>query len=357
MENNVILSLGSNIGNREFYLNQAISQIGQDTHILVNQQSDFYETSPVGNVKQRQFINLALNIATTYTPEKLLTKVHQIEASLNRTRDIHWGPRTLDIDIVFWNDQQIKTTDLTVPHPEAFNRLFVLAPTLEVIDANFPLYKQIKAAVDGWSAKDQQVNLIRREDQSETVIQSSVRHLLSAIGDDPDRPGLVETPDRVFRMYHEIFSSQGIENFQDYKLFKTDETNDAKMIMMKNIPFYSMCEHHMMPFWGKVHIAYIPDHGTIIGLSKLPRLVDFVSHKLGLQEKVTDDLVIQLNRILAPKGVAVIVDARHMCVEMRGVKKTDSSTRTIRFTGIFDKQPELRTEFINSIGDVNGKTI
>ncbi|RDF81533.1 GTP cyclohydrolase I FolE [Levilactobacillus brevis] len=357
MNNNIILSLGSNIGNREFYLNQAISQIGHDPHILVNQQSGFYETSPVENVKQRQFINLALNVATTYSPEDLLNKIHQVEAKLNRTRDIHWGPRTLDIDIVFWNDAHIKTADLVVPHPEAFNRLFVLAPTLEVIDTSFPLYKQIKSAVDGWSVKDQQVTLIRKEDQSETVIQSSVRHLLSAIGDNPDRPGLVETPDRVFRMYHEIFSSQGIDNFQDYKLFETDETNDSKMVMMKNIPFYSMCEHHMMPFWGKVSIAYIPDHGTIIGLSKLPRLVDFVSHKLGLQEKVTDDIVAQLNKILAPKGVAVVVDARHMCVEMRGVKKNDPSTRTIRFTGIFDKQPELRAEFLNSIGDMNGKTI
>jgi len=357
MNNNIILSLGSNIGNREFYLNQAISQIGHDPHILVNQQSGFYETSPVENVKQRQFINLALNVATTYSPEDLLNKIHQVEAKLNRTRDIHWGPRTLDIDIVFWNDAHIKTADLVVPHPEAFNRLFVLAPTLEVIDTSFPLYKQIKSAVDGWSVKDQQVTLIRKEDQSETVIQSSVRHLLSAIGDNPDRPGLVETPDRVFRMYHEIFSSQGIDNFQDYKLFETDETNDSKMVMMKNIPFYSMCEHHMMPFCGKVSIAYIPDHGTIIGLSKLPRLVDFVSHKLGLQEKVTDDIVAQLNKILAPKGVAVVVDARHMCVEMRGVKKNDPSTRTIRFTGIFDKQPELRAEFLNSIGDMNGKTI
>ncbi len=154
-----------------------------------------------------------------------------------------------------------------------------------------------------------------------------------------------------------FFSSEGLDNFEDYKLFNTKETDNSKMVMVKNITFYSMCEHHMMPFWGKAHIAYVPDHGKIIGLSKIPRLVDFVSHKLGLQEKLTDDIVAQMNRILAPKGVAVIVDSRHMCVEMRGVKKADSLTRTIRFSGVFETDQALRMAFLNSIGDVNGKTI
>ncbi len=354
---NIILSLGSNIGNREAYINRAVELLGNDAHILINKRSSFYETSPVGNVKQRQFINIALKITTTHSPEALLTVIHQIELTLHRTRDIHWGPRTLDIDIIFWGDQKISTSDLKVPHPEAFNRLFVLVPTLEIIDDGFPNYAKIKSQIKSLQEKDQTIKLVKKESQSDQSIENSVRAILTGIGEDPDRPGLVETPNRVSRMYHEIFSSEGLENFEDYKLFKNQTSNDPKMVLMRDIPFYSMCEHHMMPFWGKVHIAYIPDHETIIGLSKLPRLVDFVSRKLSLQEKLTDDIVAQLTRILAPKGIAVVVDARHMCVEMRGVKKADSSTRTIRFSGVFDTNHNLQTAFLNSIGDINDKKL
>ncbi|MBT8914279.1 GTP cyclohydrolase I FolE [Lactobacillus delbrueckii subsp. bulgaricus] len=357
MMENVILSLGSNIGNREAYINKAVALLGNDPAILIDKASSFYETSPVGNVNQRAFINIALKIATTDSPEDLLTKIHQIELHLHRTRDVHWGPRTLDVDIIFWGDQKIKTESLIIPHPEAFNRLFVLVPTLEIVTPEFPFYNQIKAQIQKLQKADQTIQLVQKQTQSKQVVESAIRQILNAIGDDPDRPGLVETPDRVARMYNEIFSSEGLDNFEDYKLFNTKETDNSKMVMVKNIPFYSMCEHHMMPFWGEAHIAYVPDHGKIIGLSKIPRLVDFVSHKLGLQEKLTDDIVAQMNRILAPKGVAVIVDARHMCVEMRGVKKADSLTRTIRFSGIFETDQALRMAFLNSIGDVNGKTI
>ncbi len=357
MMTDVILSLGSNIGNREFYLKQAIADLGNDPKILIDKVSGFYETSPVGNVNQRNFINVAVKLATTDDPETFLKKIHKIEAGLHRTREIHWGPRTLDIDIIFWGDQQIDTDDLTIPHPEAFNRLFVMVPIMELIGTDFAYYKQLKARIAELQSVDQTISLIRTEDQSSQVVQKNIRSLLSAIGDDPDRPGLLETPDRVARMYNEIFSSEGRETFDDYKLFKSKTAESRKMVVMKNIPFYSMCEHHMMPFWGKVHVAYIPDHETIIGLSKIPRLVDFVSRKLGLQEKVTDDIVDELNRILAPKGVAVVVDARHMCVEMRGVKKTDSTTRTLRFSGIFSSDSSLRAEFLDSVGDLNGRTI
>ncbi|EEI18560.1 GTP cyclohydrolase I FolE [Lentilactobacillus hilgardii] len=357
MKDDIVLSLGSNIGNREFYINKAIQLLGNDANILIDKVSNFYETSPVGNVKQRHFVNIALKIATTYTPEKLLAVIHQVELSLHRTREIHWGPRTLDIDIIFWGDKKMSTDDLTIPHPETFNRLFVLVPILEIISKQFPFYQQISKQIQVLQKKDQTVSLIKKDAQPKRLVESSIHNILSAIGDDPDRPGLVETPDRVARMYDEIFSSEGLENFEDYKLFKSKSSNHSKMVLMKNIPFYSMCEHHMMPFWGKAHIAYIPDHGTIIGLSKIPRLVDFVSHKLGLQEKLTDDIVDQLNKILAPKGAAVVIDARHMCVEMRGVKKTDSSTRTIRFSGIFDTDQDLQMAFLNSIGDINGKSI
>lgn len=345
----VYLSLGSNIGNRQAFLEQAIHGLGNDPQILIEKQADFYETSPVGGVKQRAFINTAVKIGTTYSPEALLEVIHQIESGLHRTRKIHWGPRTVDIDIIFFGNQKIQTTNLSVPHPEAFKRLFVLVPILELVDAHFSQYEQIKQAVELLKNQDQTIQKVNPANDFATEVKTNVTHILSAIGDDPNRKGLIETPDRVARMYADIFDSIGIEDFQDYKLFDSPESNDSKTIMVKEIPFYSMCEHHMMPFWGKVSVAYLPDNGKIIGLSKIPRLVDFVSHKLSLQENITDDVLDQMEKILHPKGVGVVVDARHMCIEMRGVKKTGTVTRTTKFSGVFQQNDELRSEFLNSI--------
>lgn len=122
------------------------------------------------------------------------------------------------------------------------------------------------------------------------------------------------------------------------------------MVMVHDMTFYSMCEHHMLPFFGSVHVAYLPKDGQIIGLSKIPRLVDFVSRKLSVQEEVTRDVATIMNEILDPYGVAVIVDARHMCMEMRGIKEVNSITRTTQFTGLFKEDPQLRNEFLQSIG-------
>ncbi|MGF2383865.1 GTP cyclohydrolase I FolE [Lentilactobacillus otakiensis] len=344
----VYLSLGSNIGNRERYLHQAISMLGNDSGILVDKVAHFYETSPVGGVEQRAFLNTAVKIATRYQPEELLQKIHDIESELQRTRAIHWGPRTLDIDIIFFGNQKIQNQRLTIPHPEAFNRLFVLMPIQEIMDESLPQFSKINQTISQFPDKDQEIHKINSADSFDDSIKTSIRKLLTTIGEDPDRSGLKETPDRVARMYGEIFSSVGIEDFQDYKLFD-EPIKDSKMIMIKSIPFYSMCEHHMMPFWGTVNVGYLPKDGKIIGLSKIPRLVDFVSHKLSLQEKITDDVLSQMDKILSPQGVAVVVDARHMCVEMRGVKKTGSVTRTTKFSGVFEQDPSLRQEFLQSI--------
>ncbi|PAK84559.1 GTP cyclohydrolase I FolE [Lentilactobacillus kefiri] len=348
MMQDVYLSLGSNIGNRELYLHKAIEMLGNDPQILIDKVADFYETSPVGGVKQRSFINTAVKIATNDEPLQLLDKIHQIEADLQRVRTVHWGPRTVDIDIIFFGTQETQIDKLTIPHPEAFNRLFVLIPIKQIMDHDSPYYAKVTQKIDQFPDKDQLIAKSNHPDSYKESIKRSVTNLLSTIGEDPNRPGLLETPDRVARMYGEIFASTGLDDFQDYKLFD-DPNKDSKMVMIKNIPFYSMCEHHMMPFWGKVNVGYLPKNGKIIGLSKIPRLVDFVSHKLSLQEKITDDIVSQMNKILAPQGVAVVVDARHMCVEMRGVKKTGSITRTTKFSGIFEENSALRHEFLQSL--------
>lgn len=180
------------------------------------------------------------------------------------------------------------------------------------------------------------------------VIEQAVKNIIEAIGDNPSREGLLETPERVAKMYQEILSSKPDLNFEEYKVFNTEITHNSQMVLVNDIPFYSMCEHHMLPFFGNAHVAYIPDNGKIIGLSKIPRLVEFVSRKLNVQENITKDIAVILNDIILPKGIAVVVDARHMCVEMRGIKKS-SMTRTSFYSGVFDTDVYKRNEFLQTL--------
>ena len=184
-------------------------------------------------------------------------------------------------------------------------------------------------------------------------IENAVREILINIGEDPDRAGLIETPKRVAKMYEEILSTKNVDDFENYKLFEVDLDNSQEMIIVKEIPFFSMCEHHMLPFFGKVHVAYIPRDNKVIGLSKIPRLVEFVSRKLSVQEEITVNVAKKLTEILNPLGVAVIVEARHMCIEMRGVNKIGSVTRTSFYSGEFKENLDRKKEFLEGIKNGN----
>lgn len=180
----------------------------------------------------------------------------------------------------------------------------------------------------------------------EEKIAKAISEILVAIGEDPERTGLAETPKRVSKSLLELCASTNRE-FKNYKVFK--ENVDNNLIMVGNIDFYSLCEHHMLPFFGKVYIAYIANDNNIIGLSKLPRLVDYVSHKLTIQERITREIIDELNKILKPQGVAVLVKARHMCMEMRGVRKGNSITQTVKYSGIFKENKELQQDFLDRV--------
>ena len=180
-------------------------------------------------------------------------------------------------------------------------------------------------------------------------IENAVRKILINIGEDINREGLIETPKRVAKMYEEILNTKNINDFDNYKLFEVDLDNSQEMILIKDIPFFSMCEHHMLPFFGKVHVAYIPRENKVIGLSKIPRLVEFVSRKLSVQEEITVNVAKKLIEILNPLGVAVVVEARHMCIEMRGVNKIGSVTRTSFYSGEFKENADRKKEFLDGI--------
>lgn len=178
-------------------------------------------------------------------------------------------------------------------------------------------------------------------------VEQAVRMILEAIGEDPEREGLLETPKRVARMYEETF--QGLnQDPKEYFATVFGEEHE-ELVLVKDIPFFSMCEHHLIPFFGKAHVGYIPKGGKVTGLSKLARAVEAVSKRPQLQERITATIAESLVETLAPHGVIVVVEAEHMCMTMRGVKKPGSKTVTSAVRGVFAEDPAARAEVFSLI--------
>jgi GTP cyclohydrolase I len=178
-------------------------------------------------------------------------------------------------------------------------------------------------------------------------VRGFYERILKEIGEDTEREGLLKTPDRAAKAM--LFLTQGYR--QDaVEILKSAMFREtySEMVIIKDIELYSLCEHHMLPFFGKAHVAYIPD-GNIVGLSKIPRVVDVFARRLQVQERLTDDIVECINQTLKPRGVAVVIEAAHMCMMMRGVQKQNSVTTTSGFRGQFEKI-ETRNEFLKLIG-------
>lgn len=174
-------------------------------------------------------------------------------------------------------------------------------------------------------------------------IEAAVREILLAIGEDPDRDGLQKTPARVAKMYREIFA--GLRESADHHLQVTFEADHDEMVMVRDIPLYSSCEHHLVPFVGKAHVAYIPGNdGRITGLSKLARLVDAYAKRPQVQERLTSQIADEIERTLEPKGVLVVIEAEHLCMSMRGVRKPGAVTVTSAVRGLFKSNASTRAE-------------
>lgn len=185
-------------------------------------------------------------------------------------------------------------------------------------------------------------------------IAAAVREILIAIGEDPDRDGLVRTPDRIADMYAEIFS--GLHEDPAEHLSVTFEAHHDEMVMIRDIPLYSMCEHHLIAFHGRAHVAYIPgDDGRITGLSKIARLVDGFARRPQIQERLTTQIADALVNQLAPNGAFVVIEAEHLCMSMRGVKKPGSLTITSAVRGIFKDNPSTRAEAMSFLGQFGNR--
>lgn len=177
-------------------------------------------------------------------------------------------------------------------------------------------------------------------------VREAVRLLLEGIGEDVNREGLVDTPDRIARMYEEICG--GMEEDASEHLSKVFSVDNNEMVLEKDIVFYSTCEHHLMPFYGKAHVAYIPN-GRVVGLSKLARTIEVYAKRLQLQEKMTGQIADAIMEYLAPRGVMVVIEAEHTCMTMRGIKKPGSRTVSVATRGVFCEDPALQAQFYHML--------
>ncbi len=176
--------------------------------------------------------------------------------------------------------------------------------------------------------------------------EKAIRDLLIAIGEDPDRPGLIETPKRCAKMYDELLS--GMDHDAEEHLSKQFDVPHSEFLLEKDIPFYSLCEHHLLPFFGKAHIAYLPKE-RVVGLSKLARTVEVYARRLQLQEQMTSQIADDIMTYLDARGVMVVIEAEHLCMTMRGVKKPGAKTLTISCRGEFETDPELKQTCLSLI--------
>jgi GTP cyclohydrolase I len=198
--------------------------------------------------------------------------------------------------------------------------------------------KRLVAEVDGLASK--------RPTREEA--EAAVRTLIAWAGDNPDREGLVNTPRRVARAFEELYSGYGRDPAELLTTTFKEVGGYQDMVLVRDMPFYSHCEHHMVPFMGKAHIAYYPV-GGVVGLSKLARLVDIFARRLQTQETMTAQISGALERFLGARGVAVMLEAEHLCMSMRGVQKAGASTMTSHFTGVFEEDAAEREKFLNLV--------
>jgi GTP cyclohydrolase IA len=183
---------------------------------------------------------------------------------------------------------------------------------------------------------------------SRSEAEAAVRTLLAYVGDNPDREGLLDTPKRVISAYEELYSGYREDPVEVLDRTFAEMGTYDDLVLVRNIPFHSHCEHHMMPFYGRAHVAYMPIE-RVVGLSKLARLIDVYARRLQTQEHLTSQVVTAIDEVLKPRGVAVMVEAEHTCMSLRGVEKQGSSTVTTQFTGLFRDDPSRQVRFITLV--------
>jgi len=366
----VLIALGSNI-ERERNLPQALAMLRRHPRIALVAASPFYESLPLGgNGGQPAYFNAAALVETDLEPAALKEVFRGIENRLGRVRTADkYAPRPIDLDIAYYGQQVFELDGRRIPDPEAVRFPHIAVPLADVApDWVHPQFgetlreladrleyseKEIRkamdrqiafAAVDSHYATDLDA---RNGEIYDPHFESLVEQMLVRLGEDPEREGLRRTPLRVAKAMDFLTSG--------YATSLEEVVNDAvfedccqEMVIVKDIEFYSLCEHHMLPFFGRAHVAYTPN-GKIIGLSKVARVVDMFARRLQVQERLTKQIADAMMEVLTPHGVGVVLEAGHFCMMMRGVEKQSSSTVTSAMRGTFQTESRTRMEFLQLV--------
>ncbi len=361
-----IISIGSNV-ERERFVPEAIRRLRRQPAIEVERISQVFESRSVGGPPDApDFYNAAVLVATDLTPEDLRIELRAIEARLGRQRTSDRNaPRPIDLDLVFYGDLVAAYDGWQIPDPAALTEAHVAVPIADLApdwvhpvtgSTAYEVVSSIPSAEEVTPVMTLQIGVPHHArgpedfDGSMQVyaprFEALVRRQLVEIGEDPDREGLQRTPLRVAKAMDYLTSgyTTSLDEVVNDAIF--DAEGAEEMVVVKDIEFYSMCEHHMLPFFGRAAVGYLPK-GRIIGLSKVARIVDLYARRLQVQERLTNQIADALGEVLDPHGVAVIIEGKHFCMMMRGVQKQDSSMVTSAMRGTFRSDARTRNEFLD----------
>jgi GTP cyclohydrolase I len=363
----VLVMLGSNI-EPEDNIPAAIRLIDRHADLDLRHVSEIYESPAVGRPEQARYHNAAVRIETHLGVADLHNELRSMEARLGRIRtDDKFAPRTIDLDIAFYGDERIELMGKAIPDPEVAEQAHIAVPLADVdphrVDpiSGLTLLELVVKLKPDTKVKPVTTKVARLAtggryaddlEAAEGEVYSPqyeelVAGMLHEIGEDAEREGLKKTPLRVAKAMDFLTSgyTTTLEEVVNGAIF--DEAFD-EMVLVKDIEFYSLCEHHMLPFFGKASVGYLPN-GRIIGLSKIARIVDLYARRLQVQERLANQIADGMMEVLAPHGVAVVLEASHFCMMMRGVQKQGSSMVSSAMRGTFTENARTRSEFLELI--------
>jgi GTP cyclohydrolase I len=366
-----VIGLGSNI-EPGVNLSASMRALRRHPRIAVLETASCYASPAVGRPDDPDFVNSAVLVDTTLDPAGLRAELRAIEEALGRSRsDDRFAPRTIDLDILLFEGFSGEVEGSVVPDPDLEKHAHVAVPAAEVAPewAYEPGGRSLKSIADSLDAslleqvmttdlspldKNARYAPESHMEASEDEVwdperEANVREMLLLLGEDPQREGLIRTPLRVAKAMDFLTSGYNgtVEQVVNNAIFESDAD---EMVLVKDIEFYSLCEHHVLPFFGSAHVAYIPN-GRVVGLSKVARIVDLFSRRLQIQERLTNQIADAVHRVLDPHGVAVVMEGAHFCMMMRGVQKQGSSMITSAMRGGFKTNPSTRSEFMELISD------
>ena len=363
----VIIAAGSNV-DRERCMPEAVRRLRRHPEITVRGVSACYDSESVGGPEDAPaFLNAAVLASTPLGPEQLRDVLRSIEADLGRVRtEDKNAPRTIDLDIAYYGDVVKDFDEWSVPDPNVLTQAHVAIPIAEVAprwihpvtgDTTVEIANSVASrapeVIPNMAVRLTTPYTTRAIDDFDDVdgvyaprLEGLVREQLLEIGEDPEREGLQRTPLRVAKAMDFLTSgyTTSVDDVVNDAIF--DAEGASEMVVVRDVEYYSMCEHHMLPFFGKATVAYLPK-GKIIGLSKIARIVDVYARRLQVQERLTNQVADAMTDILDPHGVGVVMEGKHLCMMMRGVQKQESNMVTSAMRGTFQSDARTRSEFLD----------